>query len=147
VTRSELYEFLRQEPPRRCQTTVNRLHHRPLWSELPSLRRSTSSSTPYRPRANTPTSAPTRASRWWSGTGAETVQYEGVADLPDGADLDACKSIYFEAWPDGPEREKWPDIAYVGSARAGFAYSDFGRTPARIEELNLHVERGTTGQP
>ena len=36
--------------------------------------------------------------------GAQTVQYEGVADLPDGADLDACKRVYFEAWPDGPER-------------------------------------------
>ena len=43
--------------------------------------------------------------------GAETVQYEGTAGLPDGANLDACKRIYFEAWPDGPEREKWPDIA------------------------------------
>jgi uncharacterized pyridoxamine 5'-phosphate oxidase family protein len=68
---------------------------------------------------------------------AETVQYEGVADLPDGADLDACKRIYFEAWPDGPEREKWPDIAYVRVRARWIRYSDFGRTPARIEELDL----------
>jgi hypothetical protein len=65
------------------------------------------------------------------------VQYEGVADLPDGADLDACKRVYFEAWPDGPEREKWPDIAYVRVRPRWIRFSDFGQTPARIEELNL----------
>ena len=69
--------------------------------------------------------------------GAQTVQYEGVADLPDGADLDACKRVYFEAWPDGPEREKWPDIAYVRVRPRWIRFSDFGQTPARIEELNL----------
>jgi uncharacterized pyridoxamine 5'-phosphate oxidase family protein len=69
--------------------------------------------------------------------GAQTMQYEGVADLPDGADLDACKRVYFEAWPDGPEREKWPDIAYVRVRPRWIRFSDFGQTPARIEELNL----------
>ena len=69
--------------------------------------------------------------------GAVTVQYEGVADLPHSADLDACKKIYFEAWPDGPEREKWPDIAYVRVKPRWIRLSDFGQTPARIEELNL----------
>ena len=66
---------------------------------------------------------------------AVTVQYEGVADLPAGADLDACKRFYFEAWPDGPEREKSPDIAYVRIRPRWIRYSDFGQTPARIEEL------------
>ncbi len=67
--------------------------------------------------------------------GAETVQVEGVADIPSGADLDTCKRIYFEAWPDGPEREKWPDIAYVRVHPRWVRYSDFGQTPPRIEEL------------
>ena len=31
----------------------------------------------------------------------QTVQYEGIADLPAGADLDACKQTYFATWPDG----------------------------------------------
>jgi Pyridoxamine 5'-phosphate oxidase len=68
---------------------------------------------------------------------AETVQYEGVAEIPDGADLDACKRVYFEAWPDGPEREKWPDIAYVRIRPRWIRYSDFGQTPASIEELTF----------
>lgn len=66
---------------------------------------------------------------------AVTVQIEGVADLPDGVDLDACKRTYFEAWPDGPEREKWPDIAYVRVRPRWIRLSDFGKTPARIEEI------------
>ena len=68
---------------------------------------------------------------------AMTVQIEGVADLPDGTELDACKQTYFEAWPDGPEREKWPDIAYVRIRPRWIRFSDFGQTPACIEELNL----------
>jgi uncharacterized pyridoxamine 5'-phosphate oxidase family protein len=68
---------------------------------------------------------------------AVTVQIEGAADLPDGAELDACKRVYFRAWPDGPERETWPDIAYVRVRPRWIRFSDFGQTPARIEELNL----------
>jgi general stress protein 26 len=67
----------------------------------------------------------------------QTVQVEGVADLPLGADLDACKQSYFAAWPDGPEREKWPDIAYVRVRPRWLRYSDFSQTPPRIEELSL----------
>ena len=59
------------------------------------------------------------------------------APLRDGADLGACKRAYFEACPDGPEREKWPDIAYVRVRPRWIRFSDFGQTPARIEELNL----------
>ena len=68
---------------------------------------------------------------------AVTVQYEGIADIPVGADLDACKRVYFEAWPDGPERGKWPDIAYVRIRPRWIRYSDFGQTPASIEELTF----------
>ena len=62
---------------------------------------------------------------------------EGIADLPSGPDLDACKRIYFAAWPDGPDREKWPDIAYIRIRPRWVRYSDFGETPPRIEELTL----------
>jgi hypothetical protein len=65
------------------------------------------------------------------------VQYEGTADWPSGPDLDTCKRIYFEAWPDGPERESWPDIAYIRIRPRWVRYSDFSETPARIEELTL----------
>jgi hypothetical protein len=68
---------------------------------------------------------------------AQTVQYEGIADWPSGPELDACKRIYFEAWPDGPDRERWPDIAYVRIRPRWVRYSDFSETPARIEELTI----------
>src|ERR1051326_5591065 len=45
--------------------------------------------------------------------GERTVQIEGVADFPEGAELARLKKAYFAAFPEGPERESWPDIAYV----------------------------------
>jgi len=32
-----------------------------------------------------------------------TIQYEGIADGPTGADLERIKSVYYLAYPDGPE--------------------------------------------
>jgi hypothetical protein len=42
-----------------------------------------------------------------------TVQYEGVADEPSGAELDRLKALYFARFPDGREREALPDIAHI----------------------------------
>ena len=67
----------------------------------------------------------------------KTVQVEGIADLPSGADLDACKRAYFAVWPDGPERERWPDIAYIRIRPRWLRYSDFSQPPPRIDELTL----------
>jgi hypothetical protein len=67
----------------------------------------------------------------------QTIQYEGIADVPEGDDLIACKRAYFEVWPDGRERERWPDIAYIRVRPRWLRYSDFGRAPPRIEELTL----------
>ncbi len=67
----------------------------------------------------------------------QTAQIEGTADIPSGTELDACKQAYFEVWPDGREREKWPDIAYVRVRPRWLRFSDFGRAPPRIEELTL----------
>jgi len=67
----------------------------------------------------------------------QTVQYEGIADLPTGHELDACKAAYFAAWPDGPARETWPDIAYVRVRPRWLRYSDFSKSPPQIEELTL----------
>jgi general stress protein 26 len=68
---------------------------------------------------------------------AETVQYEGTAEPLSGRELDACKLDYFAVWPDGRERERWPDIAYVRVRPRWVRYSDFSQTPPRIEELTL----------
>lgn len=67
----------------------------------------------------------------------QTAQVEGAADFPSGAELTACKQVYFAAWPDGPERETWPNIGYVRIRPNWARFSDFGAVPARIEEMTL----------
>jgi pyridoxine/pyridoxamine 5'-phosphate oxidase len=67
----------------------------------------------------------------------QTAQIEGIADSPSGEELDACKQAYFAVWPDGRERERWPDIAYVRVCPRWLRFSDFGHSPPRIEELAL----------
>jgi uncharacterized protein YhbP (UPF0306 family) len=38
-----------------------------------------------------------------------TVQYEGVVDEPSGPELEQLKTQYFARFPDGPDRQAWPD--------------------------------------
>lgn len=73
-----------------------------------------------------------------------TVQLQGVADEPTGADLARLKRLYLEAFPDGVERERWPGIAYFRVRPTWLRFSDFrGATPV-IEEL---VPIGSTFDP
>ncbi len=67
----------------------------------------------------------------------QTAQLEGVADFPTGAELTACKQVYFAAWPDGPEREAWPNIDYVRVRPRWVRFSDFGAVPERVAEIKL----------
>jgi len=67
----------------------------------------------------------------------QTVQIEGVADLPSGEGLAACKQAYFAVWPDGRARETWPAIAYVRVRPRWLRFSDYGKAPPWIEELTL----------
>jgi pyridoxine/pyridoxamine 5'-phosphate oxidase len=67
----------------------------------------------------------------------QTAQVEGVADFPTGAELDACKQVYFAARPDGPAREAWPNIGYLRIRLHWVRFSDFGAVPVRIEEMTL----------
>jgi pyridoxine/pyridoxamine 5'-phosphate oxidase len=65
----------------------------------------------------------------------QTVQIESVADFPTGAELAACKQVYFAAWPDAPDREGWPNIGYIRIRPRWLRFSDFGAVPVRIEEM------------
>ena len=67
----------------------------------------------------------------------QTVQCEGVVEPLSGDELDAGKQDYFAVWPDGRERERWPDIAYIRVRPRWLRYSDFGQTPPKIDELRL----------
>ncbi len=67
----------------------------------------------------------------------QTAQIEGVADFLTGAELEACKQVYFAAWPDGPARETWPNIGYVRVRPRWARFSDFSAAPIKIEEIEL----------
>jgi hypothetical protein len=69
----------------------------------------------------------------------QTVQLEGVADEPRGAELSRLKAVYFQAFPDGVERQSWKDITYVRVRPIWARYSDFrpGGTIVEIGEAEL----------
>ena len=70
----------------------------------------------------------------WSDGDPRTVQYEGVADLPQGSELEELKQVYFAAFPDGPSRLSWPGITYVRVKPTWVRYSDFKSEPPVIVE-------------
>ena len=65
----------------------------------------------------------------------QTAQYEGVADEPDGAEMEALKQAYYAAWPDGPSRLSWPGLVYVRVRPTWIRYSDFSANPPDIVEF------------
>jgi len=66
-----------------------------------------------------------------------TVQYEGIAEEPIGAELDRAKEAYFEKLPGGINRLSWPGIAYIMVHPKWLRYSDFAARPPLIEEFSF----------
>jgi general stress protein 26 len=63
-----------------------------------------------------------------------TVQYEGVADEPDGDERDRLTAAYYAVYPDGRDRLGWPGLTYVRVRPRWIRYSDFGQpTPLIVE--------------
>ena len=71
-----------------------------------------------------------------------TVQYEGVADEPVGAELEHLKELYYIRLPDGRERQSWRGLVNVRARPTWIRYSDFNRTPPEIIEFGLDDLRG-----
>jgi Pyridoxamine 5'-phosphate oxidase len=69
--------------------------------------------------------------------GEATVQFEGQAFQPTGAELARYQQVYFGAWPDGPDRLKWPGIAYFVVRPQWIRYSDYDQRPPLIEEFTF----------
>jgi len=63
-----------------------------------------------------------------------TVQYEGKAQELSGPEGEYYKEIYFEAWPDGRDRLKWPGIVHFVIKPSWIRYSNFNK-PQVIEEM------------
>jgi hypothetical protein len=66
-----------------------------------------------------------------------TVQIEGLADEPSGAELARLKAVYFAQFPDGPTRERWPGITYFRVRPTWARWSDFSVAEPVIVELDL----------
>jgi pyridoxine/pyridoxamine 5'-phosphate oxidase len=70
----------------------------------------------------------------WNDNEPRTVQYEGIADFPAGAELERLKQVYFAVFPDGPTRLSWPGITYVRVKPLWLRYSDFLAEPPSVIE-------------
>jgi hypothetical protein len=70
----------------------------------------------------------------WNDADLQTVQYEGVADFPSGAELERLKQVYYAAFPDGPTRLSWPGITYVRVKPRWVRFSNFKVDPPTILE-------------
>jgi len=64
-----------------------------------------------------------------------TVQYEGIADEPTGAELERLKTAYYAVFPDGPSRLSWPGLIYVRVRPSWIRFSDYNSDPPEIVEL------------
>ena len=71
----------------------------------------------------------------WVPDDERTVQYEGEADEPSGAELHRLKQAYFAAYPDGPTRASWPGLIYVRVRPRWVRYSDYNQDPPIIVEF------------
>jgi hypothetical protein len=67
----------------------------------------------------------------------KTLQFQGVADEPQGAELERLKALYLERFPDGHERTTWPGITYFRARPTWVRFSDFSGAAPVIEELSL----------
>src|SRR5712671_5841440 len=68
------------------------------------------------------------------GNDERTVQYEGRADEPTGLERARLTELYFNVFPDGRERQKWPGLTYIRAIPRWLRYSDYNVDPPVILE-------------
>jgi pyridoxine/pyridoxamine 5'-phosphate oxidase len=69
--------------------------------------------------------------------GEQTVQFEGIAEEPKGAELARIQSAYFAVWPDGRARMSWPQLTHFVVRPRWIRYSDYDQNPPLIAEVSL----------
>ena len=70
------------------------------------------------------------------GDDERTVQYEGRADEPMGAERARLTELYLSVFPDGRERQSWPGLTYIRAKPSGLMYSDYNVDPPEVMELD-----------
>lgn len=76
----------------------------------------------------------------WGEGDPRTLQCEGIADVPEGAELQRIQAAYFAAFPDGPDRLAWPGITYVRVMPTWMRYCDYTKTPPEIVEWTITAQ-------
>ena len=66
-----------------------------------------------------------------------TVQCEGTADIPMGADRDRCVQAYLAQYPNGVKRAHDQDIVHVRVRPSWLRYSDYRPGSFTIDETTL----------
>jgi len=61
-----------------------------------------------------------------------TVQYEGIADIPMGSELETFKDAYFALHPDATRRSRLPGITYFRVRPRWVRYTNFNAAPPQI---------------
>lgn len=69
---------------------------------------------------------------WWGGE--QTVQIDGIAFEPTGAERDRYCEAYFAAWPDGRNRLTWAGITHLVVRPRWIRATDYDQAPPLIEE-------------
>jgi hypothetical protein len=78
------------------------------------------------------------------GSDERTVQVEGRADEPQGAERARLVDLYLAVFPDGRARQQWPSLTYVRATPRWLRYSDYSRDPPVIAEWDAAALRGLT---
>ena len=68
-----------------------------------------------------------------------SVQYEGVADEPQGDERERLKEIYYVVYPEGRLRLSWPGLVYVRVRPTWVRYSDFTVSPPAVQVFDGSV--------
>ena len=63
-----------------------------------------------------------------------TVQYEGIAEELEGAELEKYKGIYAKKYPDSTGRDKWAELTYFVTRPTWVRYGDYTPDKRRVEE-------------
>jgi uncharacterized protein YhbP (UPF0306 family) len=76
----------------------------------------------------------------WTAGDERTVQYEGVADEPQGEELEHLKAVYLQRFPGGWSRKSWSGWVYVRVRPTWLRYSDYrSKSPSIVEFTALDL--------
>ncbi|MBV9009131.1 MAG: pyridoxamine 5'-phosphate oxidase family protein [Verrucomicrobia bacterium] len=65
-----------------------------------------------------------------------TVQCEGVADEPSGAELERLAEVYYQVFPEGRVRRTWAGLTYVRVRLTWLRYSDYNVERPEVVEFS-----------